>query len=119
MYAFAPVHQRQTVVRVDNLTIDLERQRVLIGENCVKLEYQEYQFLALLAEWQGRCVTWEMFNLRVQDGKPRSSKIFHVYAHAVREKFVEMPNAMRYIETVRGQGYRLRYSTPRTKTVGT
>lgn len=108
MYGAVVVREKTTVVRVQNLTIDLQRRRVSIGERVVRLQSQEYQFLALLAEHQGSCVTWVMFSAWMHRGKPRTRKLLHVYAHKIREKFIEIPGAEIYIDSIWNKGYKLR-----------
>ena len=90
-----------------NVTIDLERRQVTIGEQTVDLTPTEFELLAVLARHPGRVFTRLELLDRVQgyafEGYERT-----VDAHVknLRQKVEPDPKSPQYILTVYGVGYR-------------
>ena len=96
------------VVRVMDLTLDLPRQRLTVGDRPVELTATEFQLLAALARQPGRIFT------RAQLLDAVHGVAFESYERAIdthiknlRRKIEPDPHQPRYLQTVYGVGYRL------------
>jgi two-component system alkaline phosphatase synthesis response regulator PhoP len=91
------------------LVIDLERRRVTLDGRPVELTYTEFELIRTLKGHPGRVFSREVLLSRVwgQDyfGDTRT---VDVHIRHLREKLGEDPAQPRFIETVRGVGYRYR-----------
>src|SRR5215208_7259578 len=89
------------------LTIDLLRREVLVGSKPIELTSREFEVLVLLASHPGRVYGREeiMAHLWGGDffGEVRAAD---VHVQHIRKKIEPDPKNPRYIETVRGVGYR-------------
>jgi two-component system, OmpR family, alkaline phosphatase synthesis response regulator PhoP len=89
------------------LTIDLLRREVLVGDKPIELTSKEFEVLALLASHPGRVYGREeiMAHLWGGDffGEVRAAD---VHVQHIRKKIESDPKNPRFIETVRGVGYR-------------
>jgi two-component system alkaline phosphatase synthesis response regulator PhoP len=89
------------------LTIDLLRREVLVGSKPIELTPKEFEVLSLLASHPGRVYGREeiMAHLWGGDffGEVRAAD---VHVQHIRKKIEPDPKNPRYIETVRGVGYR-------------
>ena len=97
------------VIRVGDLTIDLERRRVMAGEQEVALTPTEYNVLKTLAGHAGKVLTHGML-LREVWGPDYGMEghYLHVYIGRLRRKLEPDPTNPRYLITEPGAGYRLR-----------
>ncbi len=96
-----------TVLRFDELTIDLEHRRVVQGEREVKLTRTELALLELLATHAGRPVLMEQIIARVWDSAPGTTHdTVRVHMSALRRKLEPDPSSPRYIVTEPWVGYR-------------
>jgi two-component system, OmpR family, KDP operon response regulator KdpE len=96
-----------TVLRFDDLTIDLEHRRVVQGEREVKLTRTELALLELLATHAGRPVLMEQIIARVWDSAPGTTHdTVRVHMSALRRKLEPDPSTPRYIVTEPWVGYR-------------
>ena len=77
------------------------------GAEPVALTPREFQLLAALAEQPGRVFTRAQLLARVWGDTAYDEHIVEVYVGNLRRKLEEDPAQPRYIETVRGFGYRL------------
>jgi two-component system alkaline phosphatase synthesis response regulator PhoP len=93
----------------DALLVDVERRRVTVDGQPVELTYTEFELLRTLKAHPGRVFGREELLSRVwgQDfyGDTRT---VDVHIRHLREKLNEDPTHPRFIETVRGVGYRFR-----------
>jgi DNA-binding response OmpR family regulator len=94
----------QKIYRFGELTIDLERHMVSVGNKSVELTATEFRLLALLAQRRGRVQSREQL---LQDVWHYDSIIdtrtVDTHMRRLREK---LGRASRFLDTVRGVGYR-------------
>ena len=94
------------VFRVDDLSVDLVRRVVRVGERAVKLSPREYEFLRVLVQHAGKVLT----HAQLMRHAPASSdpQYLRVYIRQLRQKLEPDPERPRYLLTETGVGYRLR-----------
>ena len=94
------------VFRLDELSIDLVRRIVRVGEREVKLSPREYEFLRVLVQHAGKVLT----HAQLMRHAPASSdpQYLRVYIRQLRQKLEPDPERPRYLLTETGVGYRLR-----------
>jgi DNA-binding response OmpR family regulator len=100
---------RDETVSVGELKLDPGARRATLGRKPLTLTAIEYELLLSLARSAGRVKTREQLLLDVADrdfeGMDRS---IDVHVSALRKKLGDDPRTPRFIETVRGVGYRIR-----------
>ncbi len=91
------------------LVMDLERHEVVVGGREVRLTVIEYKLLQALMEFPGRVFTREQLLTHVYafDEAVVIDRTVDVHVGKLREKLGDDPAKPRFIETVRGVGYRL------------
>ena len=94
------------VVTHNELSVDLARHRVTVGAEAVELTSAEFKLLACLISSGGRVLTRDAI-LDKAWGMDACVVSRTVDTH-VRRLRVRLKGAARYIETVRGTGYRFR-----------
>lgn len=106
-YSGSRQNARQVLKRLD-LTIDLDRQRVWRGEGEIALTPLEFNLLRLLARRPGMVFTRQMLLDQVWSAEnwTGDDQVVTVHIRRLREKLEPDPAHPRYIETVRGSGYR-------------
>lgn len=96
---------KDTLLSCGNLSIDVERHRVLDGERQVDLTYKEFEMLRYLMENQGIVLTRDKLLEHIWgydfDGETRT---VDVHIRTLRQKLGESGTL---IETIRGVGYRI------------
>ena len=95
------------VFRVEELSVDLVRRIVRVGEREVKLSPKEYEFLRLLVHHAGKVLTHAHL-LREIWGTVADTQYLRVYVRQLRQKIEPDPERPHYILTETGIGYRLR-----------
>ena len=89
------------------LEVDLFRRQVLSGGRPVELTAKEFEVLAFLASHPGRVYSREQIMRHLWDGdffgEPRAAD---VHVQHIRSKIEPDPKNPRYVQTVRGMGYR-------------
>jgi two-component system, OmpR family, KDP operon response regulator KdpE len=96
-----------TLLRFDELTIDLEHRRVVQGEREVRLTRTELALLELLATHAGKPVLMEQIIAKVWDSAPGTTHdTVRVHMSALRRKLEPDPSNPRYIITEPWVGYR-------------
>jgi len=92
----------------DGLAVDLERRRVTVNDEEVKLTPKEYDILTMLVKHAGRVVTHQ-FLLREIWGPTYTGETHYlrVYVGQLRQKIEKDPAQPHYILTEPGVGYRL------------
>jgi two-component system KDP operon response regulator KdpE len=99
----------EPVVTVGELTIDLGRRRVSVGDTTVRLTPIEYRLLTVLARHPGRVLTHEQLLRDVWGpGYTRQHHYLRVYMAQLRQKLEREPSRPRWLLTEPGVGYRLR-----------
>ena len=98
------------VFAVSDLTVDLERREVFVGETAVKLTATEYDLLKVLVHHAGKVRTHQQL-IRELFGRTHYQDVLHLLRVTVshlRRKLQPDPLKPRYIVTEPGVGYRLR-----------
>ena len=101
------VHGERPVFREGNLTVDLVRRLVKVGDKDVKLSPKEYELLRVLVQ-HARKVLTHKFLLRELWNDLTDSQYLRVYVRQLRQKIETDPERPQHILTETGIGYRLR-----------
>jgi two-component system alkaline phosphatase synthesis response regulator PhoP len=96
----APVRQ------FGDLTIDEERHEVTRQGSVVPLTTREFQLLAAMATHPGRVFTRAQLLERIWGDDYYDDHVVDVHVGNLRKKLEDDPSRPRYVETVRGVGYR-------------
>jgi two-component system KDP operon response regulator KdpE len=99
------------VFRSGDLTVDLVRRRVLVGDGEVKLSPTEFAMLQLLVQHAGKVLTHQQI-LREVWGNAEDVQYLRVYVRQLRRKLETDPERPRHIVTESGVGYRLQLAEP-------
>jgi two-component system response regulator RegX3 len=95
------------VLRSGELSVDVAARRARLGDREVELTRKEFDLLAELMRHGGNVVTREDLMSRVWDTNWfGSTKTLDVHVRWLRRKLGDDPASPRFIETVRGVGYR-------------
>ena len=105
-------HQLQTqgerpIFRVGDLSVDLVRRIVKIGEQEVKLSPKEYELLRVLVQHAGKVLTHKFLLGELWDDLT-DAQYLRVYVRQLRQKIEADPERPQYILTETGIGYRVR-----------
>jgi two-component system, OmpR family, alkaline phosphatase synthesis response regulator PhoP len=100
--------QRAPVHRLGELTVDEERHEVLRNGEPIALTPREFTLLATLAAHPGRVFTRKRLMEQVLGDEFYDDHVIDVHVANLRKKVEEDPAHPRWIETVRGVGYRFR-----------
>jgi two-component system alkaline phosphatase synthesis response regulator PhoP len=94
-------------IRYPGLEVDVGRRSVLVDGKAVNLTFTEFELLTILARNPGRAFSRDELLVRVWgDDFYGDSRTVDVHVRHLREKLKEDPQNPRFIETVRGVGYR-------------
>jgi len=101
------VMQKDPAITIDQLTLDITSRRAFKGANEVNLSAREFDLLSALMENAGRALSRQELHDRVWGenwiGDPRT---LAVHIRWLRMKIEDESSSPRYIQTVRGFGYR-------------
>lgn len=98
---------RKSAITVDDLRIDLERRQVFKKDQELNLRYKEFELLSLLVSNAGEVVTRaEIFDKVWGTDWLGDMRTLEVHIRWLREKLEDEPGNPKYIQTVRGVGYR-------------
>ncbi len=99
--------EEREVIRVGDVTLDLPRMQVTVGDEEIELTATEFQLLQALASQPGRIFTRSQL-LNAVHGVAIESYERAIDAHIknIRRKLEPVPREPRYIQTVYGVGYR-------------
>ncbi|MES1199740.1 MAG: response regulator transcription factor [Pseudomonadota bacterium] len=103
------VQGERPVFRVEDLSVDLVRRIVKLGDKEVKLSPKEYDLLRLLVQHAGKVLTHKYLLAQLWD-EPTDAQYLRVYVRQLRQKIENDPERPRYLLTETGIGYRLRAS---------
>lgn len=100
-------HGERPVFKVGDLSVDLVRRIVRIGEKEVKLSPKEYDLLRVLVQHAGKVLTHKFLLGELWD-QMTDAQYLRVYVRQLRQKIEHDPERPQYILTETGIGYRLR-----------
>ncbi len=100
-------HGERPIFHVGDLSVDLVRRIVKIGDKVVKLSPKEYDLLRVLVQHAGKVLTHK-FLLAELWGGSTDAQYLRVYVRQLRQKIEDDPERPKYIQTETGIGYRLR-----------
>jgi two-component system phosphate regulon response regulator PhoB len=96
------------VYQYQDLSVNLSEHRVLVGDRQVELSPKEFKILAMLLSTPGRVFSREELLEQVWGlDFYGDTKTVDVHIRWLREKIEEDPSTPKYVQTVRGFGYRL------------
>jgi two-component system, OmpR family, KDP operon response regulator KdpE len=101
------VQGERPIFRVGDLSVDLVRRIVKIGDKEVKLSPKEYELLRLLVQHAGKVLT-HRFLLKELWSDLTDAQYLRVYVRQLRQKIEADPQRPQYVLTETGIGYRLR-----------
>lgn len=101
--------KRQSVVRLGELTVDIDKASVTRGSEELFLSALEYRLLLVFLNNRGQILSRNRLLEEIWDcaGDFVNDNTLTVYIKRLREKIEPDPQEPRYIHTVRGLGYRL------------
>ena len=101
------IQGERPIFRVGDLSVDLVRRLVKVGNGQVKLSPKEYELLRVLVQHAGKVLT-HRFLLRELWDDLTDSQYLRVYVRQIRQKIEPDPERPQYLLTETGIGYRLR-----------
>ncbi|MCK1620673.1 response regulator transcription factor [Bradyrhizobium sp. 159] len=101
------VKGERPVFRTGDLSVDLVRRIVKVGEREVKLSPKEYDLLRVLVQHAGKVLT-HRFLLRELWDELTDAQYLRVYVRQLRQKIEADPERPHYVLTETGIGYRLK-----------
>ena len=100
-------HGERPIFHIGDLSVDLVRRIVKLGDKEVKLSPKEYDLLRLLVQHAGKVLTHKFLLQELWD-EPTDPQYLRVYVRQLRQKIETDPERPQYIMTEIGVGYRLR-----------
>jgi two-component system, OmpR family, KDP operon response regulator KdpE len=100
------VHGERPVFRTGDLSVDLVRRIVKLGDKEVKLSPKEYELLRILVQHAGKVLTHKFLLGELWD-ELTDTQYLRVYVRQLRQKIEVDPERPHYILTETGIGYRL------------
>ena len=101
------VHGERPVFHTGDLSVDLVRRIVKVGDKEVKLSPKEYELLRMLVQRAGKVLTHKFLLGELWDDLT-DAQYLRVYVRQLRQKIEANPERPQYILTETGIGYRLR-----------
>jgi two-component system KDP operon response regulator KdpE len=101
------VQGERPLFRTGDLSVDLVRRIVKVGEREVKLSPKEYDLLRVLVQHAGKVLT-HRFLLRELWDELTDAQYLRVYVRQLRQKIEADPERPQFVLTETGIGYRLR-----------
>jgi two-component system, OmpR family, KDP operon response regulator KdpE len=101
------VHGKGPIFRSGELSVDLTRHIVMVGDREIKLTPKEYELLRVLVQHAGKVLT-HRFLLRELRDELTDAQYLRVYVRQLRQKIEPDPGQPQYVLTESGIGYRLR-----------
>lgn len=95
------------IFQTGDLSVDLVKRIVRMGDREVKLSPKEYDILRVLVQHAGKVITHQHLLNHVWGGST-DVQYLRVYVRQLRQKLEPSPNEPQYITTETGVGYRLR-----------
>jgi two-component system KDP operon response regulator KdpE len=101
------VQGERPIFRTGDLSVDLVRRIVKIGERDIKLSPKEYDLLRVLVQHAGKVLT-HRFLLKELWDELTDAQYLRVYVRQLRQKIEADPERPQYLLTETGIGYRLK-----------
>jgi two-component system, OmpR family, KDP operon response regulator KdpE len=101
------VHGERPVFRSGDLSVDLVRRIVKVGDKDVKLSPKEYDLLRILVQHAGKVLTHKFLLGELWD-QLTDAQYLRVYVRQLRQKIEADPERPQFVLTETGIGYRLR-----------
>ena len=101
------IHGERPIFRVGDLSVDLVRRLVKVGDNDVKLSPKEYDLLRVLVQHAGKVLTHKFLLGELWDDLT-DAQYLRVYVRQLRQKIEKDPEQPQFVLTETGIGYRLR-----------
>jgi two-component system, OmpR family, KDP operon response regulator KdpE len=101
------VHGERPVFRSGELSVDLVRRIVKVGDKDVKLSPKEYDLLRILVQHAGKVLTHKFLLGELWD-QMTDAQYLRVYVRQLRQKIEADPERPQFVLTETGIGYRLR-----------
>lgn len=101
------VHGERPIFRTGDLSVDLVRRLVKVGERDVKLSPKEYDLLRVLVQHAGKVLTHKFLLHELWDDLT-DAQYLRVYVRQLRQKIEGDAERPQYVLTETGIGYRLR-----------
>lgn len=101
------VQGERPIFRTGDLSVDLVRRIVKLGEREVKLSPKEYDLLRVLVQHAGKVLT-HRFLLKELWDELTDAQYLRVYVRQLRQKIESDPERPQYVLTETGIGYRLK-----------
>jgi two-component system KDP operon response regulator KdpE len=101
------VQGERPIFRTGDLSVDLVRRVVKLGERDVKLSPKEYDLLRVLVQHAGKVLT-HRFLLKELWDELTDAQYLRVYVRQLRQKIEADPERPQYVLTETGIGYRLK-----------
>jgi two-component system, OmpR family, KDP operon response regulator KdpE len=100
-------HGERPIFRVGDLSVDLVRRIVKVGDREVKLSPKEYDLLRVLVQHAGKVLTHKFLLGELWDDLT-DAQYLRVYVRQLRQKIEADPEQPQFVLTETGVGYRLR-----------
>src|SRR3984885_11784002 len=100
-------HGERPIFRVGELSVDLVRRIVKVGDKEIKLSPKEYDLLRALVQHAGKVLTHKFLLGELWENLT-DAQYLRVYVRQLRQKIEADPERPHYILTETGIGYRLR-----------
>ena len=97
----------QPVFKAGELSVDLVKRIVRVGDAEVRLSPKEYDILRILVQHAGKVITHQHLLRQIWGGQA-DVQYLRVYVRQLRQKIEPSPDQPQYITTETGVGYRLR-----------
>jgi two-component system, OmpR family, alkaline phosphatase synthesis response regulator PhoP len=95
------IEPEKNLIEANNLTVDLDKREVVVGEEALHLPKIEFDILVLLSNYPGKIFTREEIYLKIWGNKVFvSDRTLDVHIRKLREKI-----GTDYIRTIKGVGY--------------
>ena len=100
---------QRDVYQIKDLTVDLSKHQVLLGDEEIHFTQNEFKILELLAIHAGKVLTYDFILKHVWGpyGGSGNNQILRVNMANIRRKLKENPSDPKYIHTELGIGYRM------------
>jgi two-component system response regulator RegX3 len=94
-----------STIRFGDFIIDLDAEKLMKGDEEIKLKAMEFKLLKYLAQNKNRNISKEELFKKVWEDSITGDGTLNVHIRRLREKIEENPNEPKYIKTIWGTGY--------------